>query len=170
MTILTTARERPADMEDTRVGAFNIPLEARLDPEIGRMLKAMEKGEAFDPSALARLVDPAVAEVNKAKMQAAQTWVSDNADCLECGVCCQQGWRVDVTASDIARMSPATLTSFVVTAPTSLRIIDGKCAAQTTHEGRGCGIYEERPEVCRTFPKGHERCVVARVERGLPIE
>ncbi len=104
--------------------------------------------------------------------------------CLDCGACCEQGWRVDVRATDYPRMSEATRASFVEAPPSdapahvvgvvrklTLTVLNEKprCAAQTTHEGKGCSIYEERPETCRTFPKGHERCVVLRAEYGFPI-
>lgn len=166
---------------------FEVPEAAKLDPEVRKALAAMKTG--VDPEAvkllMPHLVDTKVAEADAARMKAAREWTAKNADCLTCGLCCQQGWRVDVRATDLPRMSPETKSRMVLPPPTGapthvigvLRIIGSptmsngsRCAAQTTHEGAGCDIYEERPETCRTFDVGHERCVVLRAERGLPFE
>ncbi len=163
-----------------------LPKTATLDASCREALASMVRGEAFDAKAILRQLIPDVQAKAETMSLAAQEWVRENADCLTCGACCEQGWRVDVRESDLSRMTPATRAAFVV-APTVgappdvvgvLKILQtdaathtpcGKCAAQTAFDGKGCSIYEERPEVCRTFPKGHERCVQVRVARGLPI-
>lgn len=166
---------------------FQVPEGAKLDPKVREALRATREGGVFDPAVLMpHLVDKKIVEADAKRLESAKAWTAKNADCLTCGACCQQGWRVDVRASDFPRMSEATKARMVEVPPEGalsshvvgvLRIIDGeplssgkRCAAQTTHNGCGCDIYEERPETCRTFEVGHERCVVLRAERGLPFE
>ncbi len=170
--------------------AFNVPDGALLDPEVRKALDPQTfRSDVFMP----HIVDPAVVAQDAVRLERAKAWTAGknesgepNADCLTCGLCCRQGWRVDVRATDLPRMSAATYTRMVDAPPKGapahvvgvLRILDfegsKKCPAQTTHphEGRatGCDIYEERPETCRTFPVGHARCVVLRAEAGLPFE
>lgn len=173
---------------------FEVPEAAKLRKDVRDALEKMRTG-GVDPETvkllLPHITNPVVVEQDAKAMRAAQAWTAGvgddgkpNADCLECGACCQQGWRVDVRATDYPRMSEATKARLVVEPPKGapehvvgvLRIIDEpkQCAALTTHvvdgRARGCDIYEERPETCRTFPVGHERCVILRVERGLPVE
>lgn len=163
---------------------FEVPEAAKLRKDVRDALKKMLVG-GIDPAAISMLLphitNPVVVEADAKAMKQAQEWTAANADCLECGACCQQGWRVDVRATDFPRMGEVTRQRMMVPAPQGapehvvgvLRILDDgehkRCAALTTHEGRGCDIYEERPETCRTFPVGHERCVILRAERGLEV-
>jgi Fe-S-cluster containining protein len=171
---------------------------AFLDADYRKAMTAMLKGEAFDMEAILRQEQPEVIAAARVKLAAAQAWVAGAADCLECGACCEQGWRVDVEPSDLERMSNATRENFVVVGSTRAAESDADGRPRTfaatlklvqigppkfTGAGpqqqcaclgpdpkvRACSIYEERPEICRTFPKGHARCVQARVERGLPV-
>jgi Fe-S-cluster containining protein len=158
---------------------------ASLDPECREALAASAAGKLTEAGAdaIIRHLDPAVQQQMQEWSETAQKWVAENADCLECGHCCQQGWRVDVRQSDLDRMSPATQNQFV-DRESSLTLKDAvgvmrlvqigesknkKCAAQTAFDGKGCSVYEERPEPCRTFNKGHERCVLVRLENGLTV-
>lgn len=167
---------------------FQVPEGAKLDPKVRAALRAMREGVGvFDPAVLMpHLVDQKVAEKDAKRLEAAKTWTAKNADCLKCGLCCRQGWRVDVRATDFPRMSEVTKARMVEAPPEGvpthvvgvLKIINNdvetRCSALTSHpfEGktRGCDIYEERPETCRTFEVGHERCVVLRAEHGLQFE
>ncbi|MFO0745017.1 MAG: YkgJ family cysteine cluster protein [Myxococcota bacterium] len=46
---------------------------------------------------------------------------------------------------------------------------DGRCAVLRGEIGvhATCGIYEVRPQVCRNLEPGSDKCVAARIERGL---
>lgn len=161
---------------------------AFLDDDYRKAFAAMLKGESFDMEAITRQEQPEIIAAARIKLAAAQTWVAATGDneCLDCGACCEQGWRVDVEASDLDRMSAATQAMFVVpgsSRPGFVATLDLVQIGPPKHAGLGpqmqcaclgpgsyaCSIYEERPEICRAFPKGHARCVKARVEKGLPI-
>jgi Fe-S-cluster containining protein len=93
-------------------------------------------------------------------------------DCQACGACCHgdDGW-VHVGAADDARVdASAALSRIVVLArhggyvKRSLRMVSGACAALLREPGARvrCGIYEDRPEVCRELEAGSDACLAAR--------
>lgn len=86
-------------------------------------------------------------------------------DCLTCGACCTFMFAVGVNATDLAP------TEFVwnVTDESGDIIVDSYlkrdeetlfCAAlKTTADGKmPCGIYERRPQTCRNFEAGSDKC------------
>lgn len=109
-------------------------------------------------------------------------------DCRTCGACCVStedtpyGWA-DVTADDLARMSRRVRLKLVQTGggwrfnechfatPTTWRENLGcaPCGFLRGAPGKrcSCGIYETRPDVCRTFRPGSRRCKESRREMGM---
>ena len=86
-------------------------------------------------------------------------------DCLTCGVCCQYLFVIGVKPEDNA---PAEFV-WSVTDETGEVVIDSYlrrdaetlyCAAlQPTEDGKmPCGIYENRPQACRKFEAGSDKC------------
>jgi Fe-S-cluster containining protein len=101
----------------------------------------------------------------------------EELDCQACAACCHgdEGW-VHVDASDDARVdaSPALARLVVLTrhgayVKRSLKMIDGACAALERIDGDrwSCGIYVDRPNVCREVERGSDACRAARRARGL---
>ena len=87
---------------------------------------------------------------------------ADALDCRSCGACCVEAGAVILADEDDV---PMPLVQHVanlrcmVTEGTSFR-----CAALLGTVGRsvGCGIYEDRPGVCRSFEAGSDECLSAR--------
>jgi Fe-S-cluster containining protein len=106
-------------------------------------------------------------------------------DCQTCGACCVQFGPHDGTAyvyldrDEVHQMRSLGL-------PVVRQAMGGVCLGATSHDGAGgrpacvaftghlggpcgCGIYEERPSICRDFEVGGELCRVARSQAGLPV-
>lgn len=87
-------------------------------------------------------------------------------ECTTCGICCFLPLIVPVTRAESER-----LTGYcdilldgsdedIVIDRVLLRDEDGRCRnlQGTLGENIGCGIYEDRPQVCRDFEAGSDRC------------
>ncbi len=86
--------------------------------------------------------------------------ISDDSDdtalCFSCGRCCFGPTRyVQVFDDDLTTLGPALAEKFVVPAEEKdrfMRMEQGHCAALDTSGGQfRCGIYEQRPLICRVY-------------------
>ncbi len=76
--------------------------------------------------------------------------------CFTCGRCCfGQTKYVQVFDEDLATLGPELAERFVVAAEEKdrfMRMEEGHCAALDTSHGQfRCGIYEQRPLICRVY-------------------
>jgi Fe-S-cluster containining protein len=100
-------------------------------------------------------------------------------DCQSCGACCVVAGPVGVYPDDtqVPRHLTASVRRVVgfasYEADEGVRRMasdaTGRCRALkgTTGETCGCGIYERRPRVCRTFQAGSDDCRESRYRLGL---
>jgi uncharacterized protein len=103
-------------------------------------------------------------------------------DCQACGACCQasNGYGkhyVRLSAEDMQRLTTSqkrlhTVTieeSYGATGAMSLKGNRKTCSALCGEVGVevSCEIYENRPNVCRSFVMGDDCCLLAREEAGL---
>jgi Fe-S-cluster containining protein len=112
--------------------------------------------------------------------------LSATFDCQACGRCCfGQRDYVQVFAHDAARLGPEQLAKVVAPArgelPASpgraaeprrfMRMVEGRCAALKIADGSRftCGVYQDRPTLCRALEPGSRACLEARVAGGLPV-
>jgi Fe-S-cluster containining protein len=89
--------------------------------------------------------------------------------CQSCGACCaySRNWPRFSTEEDAAlELIPE---KFVNDALSGMRCEGERCSALTGKIGvsTACGIYEVRPEVCRTCQPGDAECTIARRGFGL---
>ena len=78
------------------------------------------------------------------------------AVCFSCGRCCFGPTQyVQVFNDDLATLGPELANRFVVAAEEKdryMRMEGGHCAALDTSNGQfRCGIYEQRPLICRVY-------------------
>lgn len=91
--------------------------------------------------------------------------------CQACGACCSysSNWP-RFTIEDDAELDkiPA---KFVNERQSGMRCDGDRCSALNGKVGEfvACGIYEIRPDVCRTCMPGDPECAMARRRHGLPI-
>lgn len=92
--------------------------------------------------------------------------------CLACGACCfsRRSDYVRVTGADHARLGDDAerLTHFEGSR-CFMRMEDGHCAALIVDPVRGehvCGIYEKRPDTCRTLERGSPACDAERLGKA----
>lgn len=85
-------------------------------------------------------------------------------DCLPCGRCCfsEDASYLPLFGADLERLSPSSgvFVSMVDERP-HMRLAEGHCAALVIDlEARvfKCGIYPERPDVCRALERGSSSC------------
>ena len=86
-------------------------------------------------------------------------------DCRDCGRCCfdEDATYLPVFFVDLDRMSEHTR-AFTRTEEgrTYMSLREGRCAALTIDPVAGrfvCGVYEERPDVCRALQRGSAQCL-----------
>lgn len=102
--------------------------------------------------------------------------------CTSCGACCStvyDDWTVaDIQPQDAERLGPRRLKLYAVDTgrdepswATQAVERDGRivCRALRGTVGRrvSCRVYDDRPDVCRAFPRGSKGCLSARREAGL---
>jgi Fe-S-cluster containining protein len=91
--------------------------------------------------------------------------------CQACGACCaySSNWPRFTTEDDAAldRIPK----EFVNARLSGMRCDGDRCSALTGSIGvaTSCGIYQMRPEVCRTCMPGDAECAMARRRHGLPV-
>ncbi len=103
-------------------------------------------------------------------------------DCQVCGACCRNPRHnrahgiqdyVDVVPSDRLFQRRGLRDRWTFRAPEGTHHMrlrdDGRCVALDGTIGRfvSCGIYAQRPEVCRKLEPGTPQCREARAEHGL---
>ena len=94
----------------------------------------------------------------------------DTNPCQPCGACCSysSNWPRFTTEDDAELdLIPA---KYVNDRLSGMRCEGDRCAALTGKVGThtACGIYEIRPEVCRTCLPGDPECNMARRRHGMP--
>ncbi|HEY0328931.1 MAG TPA: YkgJ family cysteine cluster protein [Rhodopseudomonas sp.] len=93
-----------------------------------------------------------------------------DSPCQPCGACCgySENWPRFTTEDDAAldRIPE----QFVNARLSGMRCDGQRCSALTGQIGvnTACGIYQLRPEVCRTCQPGDPECAMARRRYGLP--
>src|SRR5476651_1782622 len=90
--------------------------------------------------------------------------------CQACGACCaySANWPRFTTEDDATLdLIPA---KFVNAGLSGMRCDGDRCSALSGKIGvkTSCGIYNVRPEVCRTCMPGDVECKMARKRHGLP--
>ena len=91
--------------------------------------------------------------------------------CQSCGACCaySSNWPRFSTEDDAAlNLIPE---KFVNDKQSGMRCDGDRCSALSGRIGveTSCGIYDVRPEVCRTCMPGDAECDMARRKWGLPV-
>ncbi|MGY4484820.1 Fe-S-cluster containining protein [Bradyrhizobium sp. LM3.2] len=91
--------------------------------------------------------------------------------CQSCGACCgySANWpRFSIESDEELAAIPETL---VNDRQSGMRCEGDRCSALQGEIGKqtACGIYQVRPEVCRTCMPGDAECAMARRKFGLPI-
>jgi Fe-S-cluster containining protein len=88
-------------------------------------------------------------------------------DCTRCAACCYDN-AVELDDRDLARLrrtgDPSLLRLRKVRGKTMLPLVgrDRRCAH--LQASLACGIYAQRPFMCREFPAGSEQCLTSREE------
>ncbi|WP_371260779.1 YkgJ family cysteine cluster protein [Bradyrhizobium sp. Cp5.3] len=90
--------------------------------------------------------------------------------CQACGACCgySANWpRFSIESDEELALIPEKL---VNDRQSGMRCEGDRCAALQGEIGKttACGIYQVRPEVCRTCMPGDAECTMARRKFGLP--
>jgi Fe-S-cluster containining protein len=90
--------------------------------------------------------------------------------CQSCGACCaySANWpRFTIEEDDALELIPAGLVNDRLS---GMRCEGNRCCALQGKIGvaTACGIYAQRPEVCRTCMPGDAECAMARRKFGLP--
>jgi len=93
----------------------------------------------------------------------------DALDCRACGACCNfsADWpRFSLESDERIDAIPRDL---VAEDGSGMRCEGTRCSALVGEVGRltACGVYESRPDVCRTCAAGSWECLVARAEFGI---
>ncbi len=97
--------------------------------------------------------------------------IDEASPCQACGACCSysSNWP-RFTIEDDAELDliPA---KFVNERQSGMRCDGDRCSALNGKVGEfvACGIYEIRPDVCRTCMPGDPECAMARRRHGLPV-
>jgi Fe-S-cluster containining protein len=87
-----------------------------------------------------------------------------SADCQSCGACCaySREWpRFTLEEDAVIDLIPAAL---IAENGSGMRCIGNRCAALLGEVGvaTACGIYDQRPDVCRACQPGDDACLMAR--------
>jgi len=93
-------------------------------------------------------------------------------DCVTCGVCCSLPLVVTVPPGDEKRLTEyweITVEDVVVDRVIGRNLITGRCInlEGTLGENIACRIYEDRPNICRVFEAGSDRCLEYRRMYGI---
>ncbi|MFL6468461.1 MAG: YkgJ family cysteine cluster protein [Pyrinomonadaceae bacterium] len=93
-------------------------------------------------------------------------------ECVTCGVCCSLPLIVTVPRGDEKRLKEywdITVDEVVVERVIGRDLQTGRCInlEGTLGESIGCRIYEDRPNICRAFDAGSDRCLEYRRMYGI---
>ena len=90
-------------------------------------------------------------------------------DCLSCGGCCawSETWPVLIGERDGAGIAD----DLIDVENERMQSYGHRCAALEGEIGRhvACGVYADRPLVCREFQAGSEDCLMVRRELKLDV-
>ena len=105
------------------------------------------------------------------RMTSEAAMIIEASPCQACGACCSysSNWPRFTIEDDAALdLIPE---KFVNDRLSGMRCDGDRCSALTGKVGVGtaCGIYEIRPDVCRTCMPGDPECAMARRRHGLPV-
>ena len=105
------------------------------------------------------------------RMTSVATTIEAVSPCQACGACCSysSNWpRFTIEEDEALDLIPE---KFVNDRLSGMRCDGDRCSALTGKVGVGtaCGIYEIRPDVCRTCMPGDPECAMARRRHGLPV-
>jgi uncharacterized protein len=88
-------------------------------------------------------------------------------DCRRCGACCTVFEGVKLKKEDLERLPvPQNERLDVFELYDGTYYMKEPCRFYDS-KGRGCSIYNARPETCRNFPLHNERCEDGRVRLGV---
>ncbi|SDP91887.1 YkgJ family cysteine cluster protein [Phyllobacterium sp. OV277] len=92
-------------------------------------------------------------------------------DCQTCGACCcysSQWPRFSIEDDEQLALIPA---KYVASDESGMRCVGVRCSALTGEIGKttACGIYDVRPDVCRSCMPGDPECLMARKAHNLPL-
>jgi hypothetical protein len=97
--------------------------------------------------------------------------MTDAPECLSCGACCfaDRPDYVPVRGDDYERLGDAaeSLTAWVGNR-CFMSMRDGRCAALALEPATGrfvCGVYDARPDTCRTLARGSAECAGERHQK-----
>lgn len=79
-------------------------------------------------------------------------------ECKKCGCCCRAFGIVEIADNDL---TPLYLTTSTELGYRRMKTFGFRCIC--LDEDMSCGIYEQRPSVCRNFNAGGELCHLARM-------
>jgi Fe-S-cluster containining protein len=93
-------------------------------------------------------------------------------ECVTCGVCCTLPLVVTVPRGDEKRLTEyweVVVDDVVVDRVIGRDLVTGRCInlEGTLGEKVGCSIYEDRPNICRVFEAGSDRCLEYRRIYGI---
>jgi Fe-S-cluster containining protein len=97
---------------------------------------------------------------------------SDTFDCQSCGACCSYSSEWPRFSTEEDAQLDLIPEKFVAADLSGMRCDGVRCSALTGELGKhvACGVYEVRPEVCRSCMPGDPECLMARAEHGMPAE
>lgn len=91
-------------------------------------------------------------------------------DCQSCGACCSYSseWPRFSTEDDV--QLDRIPQKYVAADESGMRCDGVRCSALSGEVGKStaCGIYDLRPDVCRSCMPGGDDCLLARRAHGLP--
>jgi Fe-S-cluster containining protein len=90
--------------------------------------------------------------------------------CQACGACCAYAPDWPRFTTETAEELAALPHHLVNDEESGMRWDGDRCAALAGEVGRAtrCGVYADRPDVCRACMPGDEACLMARARHGLP--
>jgi Fe-S-cluster containining protein len=144
-------------------------LRLEKDPQRVRELALQKEEENWRYRAALKNTDLSCGQID-AIVRKIYRAVSEQIDCLECGHCCREMVPV-LKAKDVARLSKRL---GLRTAEIKKRYLkdseegDGSVFTLTAcpfQDGNACSVYDDRPDVCRSFPHLHKKDFVFRLSQ-----
>jgi uncharacterized protein len=103
-------------------------------------------------------------------METREPAIKAESPCQACGACCSysSNWPRFTTEDDA--MLDRIPAKFINAKQSGMRCDGERCSALAGQIGvaTSCGVYADRPEVCRTCMPGDVECTMARRKHGLP--
>jgi len=97
---------------------------------------------------------------------------SQDFDCQSCGACCSYSSEWPRFSTEEDAQLDLIPEKFVAADLSGMRCDGVRCSALTGELGKhvACGVYDVRPEVCRSCMPGDPECLMARAAHGMPAE